>query len=183
VSGHGAEAGLVALRFKHRITALLRTDMDLLEAFTTATEELDSDDEKFLSCILVEVRPGSGRVRWINAGHPPALVLRGSGDKLEAEELAPTGPLIGALFDGWTVAETTLEPGQLLLAMTDGIVEARRGPDEEFEIEGVLRTLRGLRRLTPKVVVSECVEAVRRYADDWTRDDITIVALEVMPWA
>jgi sigma-B regulation protein RsbU (phosphoserine phosphatase) len=161
---------------------LLRTDMDLLEAFTTAAEELDADDEKFLSCILVEVIPGSDKVRWINAGHPSALVLRGRGADLTAEELTPTGPLIGSLASGWTVDETTLEPGQLLLAMTDGIVEARRGSNEEFELEGVLATLRGLRRLTPKVAVTECVEAVRRYADDWKRDDVTVVALEVMPW-
>lgn len=177
VSGHGAEAGLVALRFKHRISALLRTNLALLTTFITAAEELDADDERFLSCLLIEVDPRTRALRWINAGHPSALLVRGSGDNLAVNELSTTGPLIGSLFSGWSVNETTIEPGQLLIAMTDGIVEARRGADEQFGLAGVVQTVRGLRRPDPKEAVTETVEAVRLFADDWRRDDVTCVAL------
>jgi serine phosphatase RsbU (regulator of sigma subunit) len=110
------------------------------------------------------------------AGSTPAT-RRGSGDNLTVNELSTTGPLIGSLFSGWSVNETTIEPGQLLIAMTDGIVEARRGAEEQFGLAGVVQTVRGLRRPDPKEAVTETVEAVRLFTDDWRRDDVTCVAL------
>ena len=71
VSGHGAEAGLVAFGFKQRLTALLDTGLDLGAAFTLAARRTDSDDERFLSCLVVVVDPFAGELQWINAGHPP----------------------------------------------------------------------------------------------------------------
>jgi len=154
VAGHGAEAGLVAARFKQRVTALLSTDLDLLAAFVAAADKLDDDDERFLSCLLVEVHPATGRLRWINAGHPSGLIAHGVGNDLVVRELGPTGPLIGAVEHCWTVEETSLAPGELLLAMTDGVVEARRGADEEFGTEGVLVTLRRMRQLSAQGTVT-----------------------------
>ncbi|MGZ4502081.1 MAG: PP2C family protein-serine/threonine phosphatase [Nocardioidaceae bacterium] len=184
VAGHGAEAGLVALRFKQRITVLLRTDLDLLTAFMIAAEDLDEDAEKFLSCVLAEVDPTTGTVRWINAGHSAALVARHQGGDEDGkdvvvQDLHPTGPLIGALEHKWRVEETTLGPGDLLIAMTDGVVEARKGGDEEFGISGVVDTLRSLERWSPRSTVTELAEAVRTFADDWRRDDVTLVALDL----
>jgi CHASE3 domain sensor protein len=180
VSGHGAEAGLVALRFKERITVLLRTDLDLLTAFTTAAKDLDEDPEKFLSCVLIEVDPARLTLRWINAGHSAALVARRAGADVKVLDLAPTGPLVGALEQQWCVSETTLRPGDLLLAMTDGVVEARSGDGQEFGVAGVLETLRRRRSWSPQATVTELVEAVRLFADDWRRDDVTLVALELV---
>jgi CHASE3 domain sensor protein len=180
VAGHGAAAGLVALRFKERLTALLRTDLDLLTAFTTAARDLDEDPEKFLSCVLIEVDASSGVLRWINAGHSAALVARRAGADVKVLDLAPTGPLVGALEQQWCVSETALRPGDLLIAMTDGVVEARRGDEQEFGVAGVLDTLRRQRSWSPRATVTELVEAVRLFADDWRRDDVTLVALELV---
>jgi serine phosphatase RsbU (regulator of sigma subunit) len=180
VAGHGAEAGLVALRFKQRITVLMRTDLDLLTAFTTAAVDLDDDDERFLSCVLVEVEPTTGLVRWINAGHSAALIARRIGNDVAVEDLVPTGPLIGGLGTDWAVQETRLATGDLLLAMTDGVVEARRGV-EEFGIDGVVRTLAAVREWSPQATVTELVQAVRLFADDWQRDDVTCVGVDLRP--
>lgn len=178
VAGHGAEAGLVALRFKQRISVLLRTELDLLTAFVTAARDLDDDAEKFLSCVLVEVDAPAGQVRWINAGHSSAMILRRQATETVAEDLSPTGPLIGALEHRWEVHATTLAPGDLLLAITDGVTEARRG-DEEFGVEGVVDTLSAMQRWSPRACVAELGEAVRTFADDWRRDDVTMVALDL----
>ncbi len=179
VAGHGAEAGLVALRFKQRITVLLRTELDLLAAFVTAAEDLDEDAEKFLSCVLVEVDATSGAVRWINAGHSAAMILRRRDGEVVTDDLFPTGPLIGALGHEWRVEETMLDTGDLLIAMTDGVTEARRGGDSEFGVNGVIETLSGMQRWSPRSCVAELGEAVRTFADDWRRDDVTIVALDL----
>ncbi len=178
VAGHGAEAGLVAVRFKQRLTVLLRTDLDLPDVFTRAAERLDEDPERLLSCLLVEVDPALGRLRWVNAGHPAALVARQDAAGLVGRELTQTGPLIGTMAQQWAVGETTLLPDELFVAVTDGVVEARRST-EEFGASGVLETLRRAPVLEPETAVDEIVEAVRAFADDWRRDDVTCVALRL----
>jgi serine phosphatase RsbU (regulator of sigma subunit) len=60
--------------------------------------------------------------------------------------------------------------------LTDGVLDARRGATE-FGFDGVLEVLRGLRKWTPEEAAYECVEAVRRFADDLHRDDVTCVVL------
>lgn len=181
VSGHGARAGMVALRFKHRITTLLRTDLDLLTAFTVVAQDLDADAECFVSCLVVQVDPTTSTLRWINAGHPPALLASRRGGELVSRELVPTGPLVNALTSGWEVAETAIRPDELLLAVTDGVVDARGADLSEFGHDGVREVLRGLTLWTPQAAATECAEAVRRFADQWRRDDLTCAALALEP--
>lgn len=179
VAGHGADAGLAAARFKERLTILLRTDLDLLAAFETAAADLDDRPERLLTCLVVEVQPVTGRVRWVNAGHPSGLLCRRDGNRVSARPLATTGPLVGIPADPWTVAETRMTPSDLLLVFSDGVTEARRA-DEEFGRDGVVRTLSRLPELAPAVAVTEIVHAVRIYADDAQRDDITCAGLRLL---
>lgn len=178
VSGHGAEAGLVASRFKHRLTGLLSSDLDLATVFELAATPDGDDDERFVACMLVVVEPGRQRVRWVNAGHPPALLVPASG---EVRELGPTGPLVSSISLGWEVEEAPIAAGDLLVMCTDGILEARDATGAEFGEEGVREVLVSLRKRTPEVAVEEVCEAARRFAVDVRRDDVTCVALALRP--
>jgi serine phosphatase RsbU (regulator of sigma subunit)/CHASE3 domain sensor protein len=180
VSGHGAEAGLVAYAFKQRITALLDTDLDLGAVFDVAARRTDDDHERFLSCLVVAVDAVGRRVSWVNAGHPPALVVDRNARDVHAE-LAGTGPLVTTVTSGWTVRTTLLGPDDMLVVCTDGVLEAR-GPDgEEFGSQRLLDVVRGLRRWKPEEAVAEVQQAVRRFALDVRRDDVTVVALTLDP--
>ncbi len=180
VAGHGADAGLSAARFKERLTILLRTELDLLTAFQVAAADLDDRPERLLTCLVVQVQPATGQVTWINAGHPSGLLCRRVGDSIDTRALTTTGPLIGFPADPWTVSETTMTPADLLLVFSDGVTEARRA-DEEFGRAGVVRTLTRLPDLTPATAVTEIVHAVRAYADNAQRDDITCAGLRLAP--
>jgi serine phosphatase RsbU (regulator of sigma subunit) len=182
VSGHGAEAGLVAFAFKHRITALLDSDLELGEAFTLASRWSDGDSERFVSCLVVVVDPAAGTLAWVNAGHPPGLVV-GSEDRGRVTELVPTGPLICSVASGWTVGQVPFGPADLLVACTDGVLEARAADGAEFGTEGLLAVLRSLRTWSAQEAVSEIQEAVRRFGTDTRRDDVTCVALALAPAA
>ena len=175
VSGHGAEAGLVAFGFKQRLGALLRTGLDLEEAFTVAAEWNGRDDERFLTSLVFTVDDG-GRLTWVNAGHPPALVVSRRDRTLRAE-LGPTGPLVSSLASGWTVGRIDLAADDLVVACTDGVVEARNDADQEFGEAGLLGAVARVRRWTAAAVVDEVGGAVRRFASDVRRDDVTCVAL------
>jgi serine phosphatase RsbU (regulator of sigma subunit) len=176
VSGHGPEAGLVAFAFKQRITALLGTGLGLDDVFATAARGSHEDDERFLSCLLAVVDPVGEQVSWVNAGHPPALVVSRD-DRGTVTELVPTGPLISSLTSGWTVAHAPFRRSDLLIACTDGVLEARDHRGEEFGSDGLLGVVRRLRVWSAAEAVAECGQAVRQFAVDVRRDDVTCVAL------
>jgi sigma-B regulation protein RsbU (phosphoserine phosphatase) len=178
VSGHGTEAGLVALRFKQRIGALLDSTLDVETLFAIAAELGEEDPERFVACLLLVIDPVAGRLTWINAGHPPGLLVH-RGRPPSARELGPTGPLVSAVSTGWTARTALLGPTDLLLLCTDGILEARDSDGREFGTSGVLGVLARLRQWSVEEAVAECIEAVRRHAVDLRRDDLTCVAVAV----
>jgi serine phosphatase RsbU (regulator of sigma subunit) len=124
----------------------------------------------------VVVDPAGQRLSWVNAGHPPGLVVDRQHRDI-VRELGPTGPLISAVSKGWSVRTTLFGPDDMLVACTDGVLEAR-GPDgTEFGLAGLVGVMKGLSRWSPDEAVAECREAVRRFAVDVRRDDVTCVAL------
>lgn len=130
---------------------------------------------KYATALLVSVDLSgaeSGRLGFTNAGHNPALLVRADGS---VERLGATGPPIGLLAQAsFTQQERRLDPGDLLVLYTDGIVEACDPDDEEFGLER-LEAFVAARRDAPLETISEGLdqaleEFVRGvpYADDRT---------------
>lgn len=90
--------------------------------------------ESFATGLLCELDTNTGRLTWISAGHHEPLLLR-SGKLVRALELEPVLPL--GLNQGLSrtmtaaVGNEQLEPGDMLLLYTDGVIEAR-SPHGEF---------------------------------------------------
>jgi serine phosphatase RsbU (regulator of sigma subunit) len=91
--------------------------------------------------------------------------------------LAPTGPILSSLTDGWTTRTTQLQVGQMLLAFSDGLTEARDAKGLEFGIDGICRALSDTTVRDVDTAVSVCLAAVRAHAVDVHRDDITLLAV------
>ena len=71
----------------------------------------------------------SGIVAYINAGHEPVLVVDSSGRK---KSLGPTGPAVGMMLDmNFENQQVQVEPGDILIGYTDGVIEAL-APNGEF---------------------------------------------------
>lgn len=114
------------------------------------------------------------RLRFANAGHVPPLIRRADG---RIDELAPSGIPLGVEAEAvWTDEETRLASGDLLFALTDGLVEARR--DGKLFGEGRVREL--VAREGADAGAQELVDRVHREALAWTdriRDDIVVLAV------
>jgi phosphoserine phosphatase RsbU/P len=83
--------------------------------------------------------PASGVVTYVNAGHSPPLIAGQSGVKAN---LVPTGPALGLYPDtAYAAARVTLQQGDVLLAYTDGITEARNGEGNLFSRRRLLSLL------------------------------------------
>jgi len=77
----------------------------------------------FATIFFAILDPRTGDFAWVNGGHEPPLLRRATG---ELDRLMPTGPAVGAMPDMEFEARTArLEGGDTLLAITDGVTEAR----------------------------------------------------------
>jgi serine phosphatase RsbU (regulator of sigma subunit)/CHASE3 domain sensor protein len=179
VSGHGAVAGLEAIAMKHTIGTALRLGHSPAEAFEAVADRLRLD-ERFATSAIVVLDVLTGRLDYANAGHLAPVIVPATA-KVTQESLRslhPTGPLLSVLGRGWDVVTTQLDPGELLLLVTDGLLEARSVKNEEFGMVGVCKALSGGNgRREVDAVVGLLTTAAKSYAHDYHRDDVTILAV------
>lgn len=87
-------------------------------------------DSRFATAVLAELDVETGRLRYLNAGHPAPLLLRGG--KL-VRELGAAGRMpLGVDDPSVEVAEEMLEPNDRLLFYSDGVTEARAAGGDRF---------------------------------------------------
>lgn len=182
VSGHGAVAGLEAISLKHVIATALRLGHDPALALDMAADQ-PRIDERFSTCAVVIIDVVTGALRYANAGHLPPLIVpvsdpaRPGVDPSRLRTLEPTGPLVSTLTRGWVVGHDYLAPGELLLLVTDGLIEARSRAGEEFGVAGVCNALARVGVDDVNSVVAVLTAAVREHAENYSRDDVTVLAV------
>jgi sigma-B regulation protein RsbU (phosphoserine phosphatase) len=99
-----------------------------------------SPDNRYATFFYGQYDPATRSLVYVNAGHCPPMVLRRSAQGLEVLRLKTGGTVVG-LFPAasYTESAVTLQPGDLLVAYTDGISEAMNGNDEEWGEERLIQ--------------------------------------------
>jgi len=132
--------------------------------------------EKYATLFMASLAVASGKLTYTNAGHCPALLIRGDGS---TEWLENTGIPIGLFKRGeFKARETELAPDDLMILYTDGFTEARDPGGNEYEMERLARVCRENRHLEP----AELAAALREDLDNFTdhepnQDDQTLIIL------
>lgn len=121
--------------------------------------------------------PASGRVQFASAGHNPPLLVRADGS---TELLAVRGIALGVVPEiHLNEGEITLQPGDVLVAYTDGVTEALRSDRAEFGVPGLQLALAGLHRRPASEIASGVVEALDTFVAGAPQfDDITLIVLK-----
>lgn len=110
-----------------------------------------------------------GELVYCNAGHPPALVLKSDGT---VEPLEQGGPLLGAVPRArFAVGRAVLEPGDTLIAYSDGIVECRNLRDDEFGPERLLATARRAAQAPASTMLFSLLGAAQDFSGSRPRED------------
>lgn len=130
--GHGLEASRMANLAVGSYRHSRRRGLDLISTFAAMDDVVAAQfgPERFVTGQLVSLDLTNGDLTWVNAGHPRPLFCRvGSPiDSLHCETSLP----LGLGYVPAEVAEVKLEPGDSLLFLTDGVVEARSPAGDFF---------------------------------------------------
>ena len=131
--GHGLEASRIAnlavAAYRNGRRGGLGTEA--VYRFMDAAIRDQFGNEKFATAQLADLTLSTGRMCWLNAGHPPPMLIRqGHPTDLASEVSLPVGLAMDETEP--ELSSLHLEPGDLVLFFTDGVIEARSSEGEEF---------------------------------------------------
>lgn len=124
VMGHGVEAAVDMSSYRTLLRYVAATDLPphrILRQLDRLTSQ--GDATRPATCLLALVEPARRRCTFASAGHLPPVLI--SPDRPTRLLSVPTGPPLGTGLGGYTAEVHPLEPGQVLLLYTDGLVERR----------------------------------------------------------
>ncbi|MPY60784.1 SpoIIE family protein phosphatase [Streptomyces spongiae] len=181
VCGTGPEAAAVTGLARHALRLLAREGFGgpaVLERLNSAIID-EGARSRFLTLLYGELWPqedGSALLKVVCAGHPLPLRLRQDGS---VEPAAEPQPLLGVMEDLELYEQTvTLDPGDVLLCVTDGVTERREGT-RMLGDDGLTDVLTTCTGLTAGAVAARIMRAVERFASDAPSDDMAILAMRV----
>jgi serine phosphatase RsbU (regulator of sigma subunit) len=183
VSGHGLGPALLMAAVRAYLRALLRTCDDVAEIVSLLNSSLaeDAPDGYFATLLLVRLDAQTRSVVYVSAGHVPGYVLSAAGDVKAV--LNSTGLPLAVLPDGEfpAVESQPLAAGDLLLLVTDGILEACDSANNQFGIERVLEAVRLRRSQTASKIVDGLFADVRGFCTTKAQlDDMTAVVIKAI---
>ena len=167
---------LGAYRNARRRPLLLAKTVSLIEEALAA----QFGPGRFVTALVMELDLYSGGLRWVVAGHPPPLLLRG-GRVVKELSRPPNTPLGLGLNDHLTVHEEALQPGDRLVLYSDGVVEALDAASgQRFGIERLVDFIARAEAAGEPVpeTMRRLGHAVVKHQGDDLQDDATQVLLE-----
>jgi len=179
-SGKGVAAALMIASVQSSLrTAALFTGGDALAVVAAVNRQAHASSVAGrYATLFYGVFDGWTRtLQYVNAGHNPPMVIRRDGSVLWLE----TGGVPVGMFAESVYAEgaVQLEPGDAVVAYTDGVIEALNSSGEEWGAEGLWKSVAKNREGSAEQVVSAIFDAMEEYADGCQTDDATVAVLRV----
>jgi hypothetical protein len=175
--GHDLRSGLIAATALAAYRSARHAGHGLYEQARRIDETINQHfgDGLFATAVLAELDLTTGRLRYINAGHPDPLLMRGG--KIVKPLVAGRCRPLGLGLTDLQVGEETLQPEDWLVLYTDGITEAR---DRTGEFFGESRLMDFLRREAaaghpPPETARRLVKTILAHQDGALQDDATVL--------
>ncbi len=184
VSGKGISAALMMASLQASLRGQTMLGPENMAALVERVNRLVyevSSPERYATFFFAQYNGESRMLTYVNAGHNPPMVLSKCGEEWKLRRLEVGGTVVG-LLPQFTYSQDSLRlnPGDVLVAFTDGISEAMNGADEEWGEESLLETLKSCDGKCARETVA-CIMAA---ADEFTAgtkqyDDMTVVVMKV----
>lgn len=192
VSGHGITSALMMARLAGYLSgamaaqniALIETESGEVEGRAPAElahllnelvlEELQT--ESYFTLVYADIDLETGRAEIVQAGHPyPVLQHAGGAVEFLGEGGLPVGLIPGAQYDS---IRTTLNPGDRLIFVSDGITEATDPQGQMLDQAGLARILRRFSGLTGEAFLNALNWDIEEFAAGECGDDVSAVFIE-----
>lgn len=179
--GHGIRSAILASTVIAAYRHARRSDTALGETYAHLDGVISQQfgGDSFTTAILATLDVDSGTLCWVNAGHPPPLLVRGHKViDLRGDDLTVPIGLAGAPPP---VNSEQLEPGDLLLLFTDGVVEQRDSEGEMFGEQWLVERL--LRHVAEHLPTAEVLRRLNRdvvdiAGEEGLRDDASLLLVQ-----
>ena len=179
VSGKGMPAALLMARISSEVRLLAQAEPDPARVVELLNRNLcdGGSAERFVTFLLLVLDGDRHELTVVNAGHMGPMIRRSDG-RIEVVSEDHSGPVLGVIAgQTYRAGTTSLGTGDVVVAYTDGVIDATSTGGEQFGIERLRRTL----SVAPGGAgpVGEAIrEAVRRHAAGHEPfDDITLLTL------
>ena len=180
VSGHGFGPALLMAEMRAYLRAFAVAHADVAKILSLVNEALVSDvDGRFATLLFARLDADRQSFVYTSAGHQTGFILDASG--AVKSHLKSTGMALGVMADGEFAAASpvVLEPGDAVLLMTDGIVEAHGGDEELFGVERALEIVRANRAKPANDIVNILCASARDFCSFRTQvDDMTAIIIK-----
>ena len=178
IAGKGLSAGIWQAHLMDLIRRCSRAHLHPADAVAAVNRELclDQSEPPITALFFARLDPERNELVYCNAGLPPPLVLR---QNKSVEWLEEGGPMLGALQKAtYRSGSVHLNPGDMLLAYSDGLTECRNCRDEEFETGRLSAAAKSLSGATAKQVLFSTLATVLDFADACSpEDDLTLLVV------
>ncbi len=173
VTGKGVEAASVTALMRHGARVACRAEPSPAAILDRLDEALAQQPTRAMATAICLKLDGQ-RVTVSSAGHPPAIIVSTDGGLAEAPRAEP---MLGAFrVPPRHEEELAVSPGDLLIAYTDGVIDAR-GRTDRFGIERLRRLLAKQAGLEPAAALDALAAELDAFASGPIDDDVAAVAL------
>jgi len=179
VTGHGIPAALFMMSVESTLSYIVSTESDLERAFGMLNARLcERNSEGYFVTAFAGIFDSSdGRLRYVNAGHPPPLVRTQNGGFhiLPCEVNLVLGAFEGVEFKS---SETFMQHGDVLCIYSDGVTETMNANFEQYSTGRLIAALDDVSADDPKELVGNIFTNVAEFAGDAEQsDDITVLCV------
>ncbi|MGW1136921.1 PP2C family protein-serine/threonine phosphatase [Streptomyces zhihengii] len=178
--GHGLDAATMATVAIGAYRHARRISIELSEIYLFMDRAVAGQfaPDHFVTAQMMRLDTGTGRLQWVNAGHPAPLLIRRHHvvGRLDSPTTLPVG------FGGAQpqVSDVMLEPGDRVLFFTDGLVEEHQSGREQFGEDQLIAWVNQLEKADREVraVARDLSHTLKRARGGATSDDATLVLVE-----
>jgi sigma-B regulation protein RsbU (phosphoserine phosphatase) len=182
VAGHGIGPALLMASTHAHVQSLAETGLSIEQILGRLNSFLmrETEPDRFVTLLLACLDPATRTLTYVSAGHPTGYVLDDSGKvKARLESTAfPLGILSDTTFPAGSV--TQLEPGDLVLLLTDGLLEAASPEGAYFGLGKALEIVLSNRQSPAETIVQRLYQAVQEFCKGRKLiDDVTVIVIKV----
>ncbi|MFQ6043744.1 MAG: PP2C family protein-serine/threonine phosphatase, partial [Candidatus Poribacteria bacterium] len=178
-SGHGLPAALLVRDVVTGLRMGVEKEMQMAEAMQKLNRVIHRStlSAGFISLFYGEIE-SNGNIFYVNAGHPPPLLVHGS----QVTQLKATGTILGAVPEiSLQRAFARFEPGAVLVMYSDGLLERLNNDDEEFGLPRLIKLIVQHQQKSAQKIVEVIHQTVFDFGSQakWQDDSTAVVVKKV----